>query len=99
MKYMIVMDFIRNAPYNDIDMFIKDIDVTIDYAGSFDKYEVIDHLTNNEGYREEGTCEEAYRVIVNNDAMVGKNCLTYMETIDGFTTRQKIYKMVQMLEC
>ena len=32
--------------------------------------------------------------------MVGRNCLTFMESIGGFTTRQKIYnKMVQILEC
>ena len=86
------MDFVRNASYNNIDMFIKDIDVTIDHAGSFDKYEVIEHLTSNEGFREEGTGYDgdALRTIVNNDSAVGKNCLTFMETIDGFTTRQKI---------
>ena len=99
-EYTIVMGFIRNASYNTIGMFLKDIDITIDYAGSFNKYEVIEHLTCNEGFREEGVYEDADRVIVNNDAMVGKNCLTFMESIDGFTTRQKIYnKMVQMLEC
>ena len=31
--------------------------------------------------------------------MVGKNCLTFIENIYGFTTRQKVYnKIVQMLE-
>ena len=30
----------------------------------------------------------------------GQNCLTYMETINGMSTRSKIYnKMVQMLDC
>ena len=82
--------------------FLKDIDITIDYAGSFDKYEIIDHLTTCEGFREEGSSydHECTRTIVNNDSMVGKNCLTFMENIEGFTMRQKIYnKMVQMLEC
>ena len=100
LEYNSVMNFIRNAPYSTIGMFIKDIDVTMDYAGSFDKDEVIDHLTANEGFREQGTCEEALRTIINNDSTVGNNCLTYMETIAGITIRQKIYnKMVQMLEC
>ena len=100
LAYNDVMDFIRNVDYNGIGFFLKDIDVTIDYAGSFDKYEVIDHLTAKEGFREQGTEGDALRTIVNNDSMVGKNCLTFMETIDGLTTRQKIYnKMVQMLEC
>ena len=39
------------------------------------------------------------RTILDNSDQVGNNCLTYMETVDGLTTRCKIYnKMVQMLE-
>ena len=100
LEYSAVMDFLRNATYNGFGFYLKDIDITIDYAGSFDKYDVINHLTAYEGFREEGVFEEANRVIINNDSSVGRNCLTFMETIDVFTTRQKIYnKMVQMLEC
>ena len=76
---------------------LKDTDITIHYAGGFDKYEVIYHLTSNEGaaYNEDASC-----TITNNDSTLGKNCLTFMERIDGFVTRQKIYnKMVQSLEC
>jgi hypothetical protein len=37
------------------------------------------------------------RTIIDNDAMVGKNCSSWMEKIDGFTIRQKIYnKFVQV---
>ena len=43
--------------------------------------------------------EEYPRTVVDNDREVGKNCLTWMENIDGIKNRQKIYnKMVQMLE-
>ena len=66
LEYKTVINFIRNAPYKAAGMFIKDIDVTLDYAGSFDKYKVMDHLTTNEGFWEEGTFEEALRTIVNN---------------------------------
>ena len=94
------MKFIRKADYNTVGYFLKDIDITMDYVGSFDKYELVEYLTTYEGFREEGDGDKADRVIVDNDSMVGRNCLTFMETIDGFTTRQKIYnKMVQMLEC
>jgi hypothetical protein len=62
-----------------------------------------DHLTSLEDFKEQGSInngEEYPRTIVDNDAMVGKNCLTWMENVDGITTRQKIYnKMMQMLEC
>jgi len=100
LPYHTVLDFIRNADYVGIGFFLKDIDVTIDYAGSFNKYEVINYLTSEAGFREEGVVKDALRTIVNNDTMVGRNCLTIMETIDGLKTRQKIYnKMVQMIEC
>ena len=89
LEYSAVMDFIRNADYNSIGMFLKDIDITIDYAESFDKHEIIDHLNASEGFPEEGTgyVGDTLRTIVNNDYSVGMNCLTFMEDIDGFITR------------
>ena len=99
-EYMAVMKFIREADYNRVGYFLKDIDITMDYVGTFDKYELVEYLTKEEGFREEGDGGEADRVIVDNDYKVGRNCLTFTETLGGFTTRQKIYnKMVQMLEC
>ena len=101
-EYSTVMKFLRNVDYNGYGFFLKDLDVTMDYAGSFDKYKCIDHLTSVEDFREQGSfkiVEEYPRTIVDNDKEVGKNCLTWMENIDGIKTRQKIYnKMVQMLE-
>ena len=67
LDYKLVMDFIRNGGYNGRGFFLKDFDITIDYAGSFDKYEVIEHFTANEGFREQGECEDAPRTIVNNE--------------------------------
>ena len=97
--YSIVMDFIRSMSYNMIGMFLKDIDISMDYSGSFDKYEVVECLISNEGFKLAGTSGDADRIIVDNDSRVGRNCLTFMEAIDGFTMRQKIYnKMVQILE-
>ena len=49
-EYSIVMEFLRSASYNGIVFFLKDIDITIDYAGTFDKYDVVDHLTTHEGF-------------------------------------------------
>ena len=101
LEYSSVMTFIRNADYNGIRFLLQDIVIIIDYAESFDKYGVINHLTSNKGFREEGAAyeEDAYRTVVNNDSTVGNNCQTLIERIDGFITRQKIYnKMVQSLE-
>ena len=101
--YLTVMEFLREEEYKGYGFILKDVDITKDYAGSFDKYEVVDQLTSMEGFREQGSFnngEEYPRTIIDNDAMVGKNCLSWMEQIEGFTTRQKIYnKFVQMLEC
>ena len=37
---------------------------------------------------------------MSNSDKVGQNCLTYMETINGMSTRSKIYnKMVHILGC
>lgn len=71
----------------------------MDYSGSFDKEDVIRFLTCNKGFRIQGDRADEDRTILENSDQVGNNCLTYMETVDGLTTRRKIYnKMVQMLE-
>ena len=99
-EYENVLTFVRALEYEKEGLFLKDIDVTMDYAGSFDKEEVAIYLMENRGFRQAGSHNEADRTIVDNDHHVGRNCLTYMETTQGVTTRCKIYnKMVQMLEC
>ena len=94
-EYSDVLKFLRTDEYKIRNIFLKDIDVTMDYAGSFD----IQHLTTKKGFRVQGSANDANRTILDNTDQVGNNCLTYMETVDGLTTRCKIYnKMVQMLE-
>ena len=98
-QYSNVLEFLRTDEYRIRNIFLKDIDGTMDYSGSFDKDEVIQHLTRNEGFRMQGCTTDANRTILDNSDQVGNNCLTYMETAQGITTRCKIYnKMVQMLE-
>ena len=98
-EYSNVLEFLRTDEYRIRNIFLKDIDVTMDYSGSFDKDEVIHHLTTKEGFRMQGGTKDAERTILDNTDQVGNNCLTYMETVQGVTTRCKIYnKMVQMLE-
>ena len=100
LDYSKALNFIRSETYKALGFFLKDFDVTLDYSGSFDKKEVIEYLVGTKNFKVEGGNDFASRVIVDNNKMVGQNCLTYMETVDGITTRQKIYnKMVQMLEC
>ena len=54
-------------------------------------------MVTNHDFRCQGA---ATKTISDNSNNVGRNCLTYMETINGMSMRSKIYnKMVQMLEC
>ena len=52
LDYAKVMTFIRSGEYNTIGMTLKDIDVTMDYADSFDKDEIVNHLVTSKGFRE-----------------------------------------------
>lgn len=71
----------------------------MDYAGSFNREEVVQSMVQMHGFGSQRTATSADRTILDYCDNVGENCLTYMETVDGITTRCKIYnKMVQMLE-
>ena len=56
-EYATVMNFLRNVNYKGYGFFLNDVDITIDYAGSFDKYKCIDHITNFEDFREQGSIQ------------------------------------------
>ena len=100
LEYDKVIDFLRKKDYVTHGYHLKDLDVTMDYSGSFSKSELVEHLINTKGFRLQGEEDDGDRTILNNDNFVGKNCLTFMESISGIVTRQKIYnKMVQMIEC
>ena len=99
MDYETVLQFLRTKEYWERGLFFKDIDLTMDYAGSFDREEVIDYMVTNHDFRCLGAVENATKTILDNSHKVGQNCLTYMETINGMSTRSKIYnKIVQMLK-
>ena len=71
-------------------IFLKDMDVTMDYSGSFDKDEVIHHVRTKKGFRMQGCTIDAQRKIRDNTDQVGNNWLTYMETVQPgvkFTAR------------
>ena len=98
-EYATVMSFLRSGVFNVTGMSVKDIDVTVDYSGSFNKHEIVQHLVKNHDFRVQGSEEHSPRTIIDNDNTVGRNCLSYMETVDDIQTRPKIYnKFVQMVE-
>ena len=100
MDYKTVLQFLRTKEYCERGLFLKDIDITMDFAGSFDREEVVDYMVTNHDFWHQGAVEHATKTILDNSHKVGQNCLTYLETINGMSTRSKIYnKMVQMPEC
>ena len=99
-EYEKVVHFLRRKDYVTHGYHLKDFDVTVDYSGSFNKSEFVEHLMKTKGFRMQGEDDDGDRTILNNDNFVGRNCLTFMESISGVVTRQKYYnKMVQMIEC
>jgi len=97
--YQTVLTFLRGKEYNNYSLYLKDIDITLDYAGSFNRDEVVQCMEEQLGFRCEGEHKHGERTILNNVRYVGNNCLTYMEEVDDVTTRCKIYnKFVQALE-
>ena len=101
-SYTQVMELLRFGELEKRGFILRDFDCTMDFSGSFNKSAVIEHLIKNCGFRLQGEDDGDLIVpqtILDNDHFVGCNCLTYMETVNGYTTRQKLYnKMVQMLE-
>ena len=80
-EYSNVLEFLCADEYRIRNIFLKDTDVTIDYSRSFDKDEVIHHLTTKKGFRMQGCTIDADRTIRDNTDQVGNNCLTYIETV------------------
>ena len=59
MDYETVLQFLRTKDYWERGLFLKDIDVTMDYAGSFDREEVIGYMVTNHDFRCQGAVENA----------------------------------------
>jgi hypothetical protein len=79
-------------------IYIKDIDSTIDYAGTFSKEKIIGHLLEIDNFYMEGcgdiptdTEEEIY-IIMDNNKAVSKGTLTFLEFKNNkLLNRYKIY--------
>lgn len=99
--YKMVLEFLNSKCFESCGLVVKDIDVTTDFSGSFDKDEIVEYLIKNCDFRYQGDEDVlSPRTILDNDKFVGRNCLTYLEEIGGFLTRQKVYnKFAQMIEC
>ena len=100
-----VMSYLREEYFNNrkTQFTLRDLDCSLDCQGSFSKKQIMDHMTDNCGFRMQGGSyrglDETPGTILDNDSSVGRNCLTYMAEADGFKVRCKVYnKFVQCLE-
>jgi hypothetical protein len=83
----------------DNNIYINDIDFTRDFAGVFNKQEVIDYMLD-EGFAMAGCNEHSDEgFILRNDHLVGGNCLTFITISEYGNIRYKLYnKFVQSIE-
>lgn len=102
-----IIDLIRSGEFNAEKLYFKDFDTTIDCAGVFVRRELFDYLKNVKRFSVRGKKfkrSDGGSTLLDNEADVGLNCLTWMTTIrtdDGksFRVRLKVYlKLVQELE-
>ena len=68
--YETVLQFLRTKEYCYRGLFLKDIDVTMDYTGSFDREEVIVYMVTNHDFRCQGAVEKATKTILDNSHKV-----------------------------
>ena len=61
------------------------------YAGSFHREEVIHYMVAKDDFRCQEAVEGASKTTMDNSDKVGGKCLSYIETINGMSTRSKIY--------
>jgi hypothetical protein len=79
------------------DVFIHDVDFTRDYKGVFNKDMVVRHLMQH-GFGMQNTVV-GEPTIIDNNASVSRNCLTFIRDTDNGTVRYKFYnKFVQSME-
>ena len=67
------MQFLKTKKYCERGLFLKDIDMTMDYAGSFGKEEVVDYMVTNHDFHCQGADDEATKTILDNSQKVGQN--------------------------
>ncbi len=66
-------------------------DITMDLAGTFNKDELIQYMTNTLDFRMQRSREAGSKTIVDNDITVGRNCLCWMETIKDKDTEKCLF--------
>jgi hypothetical protein len=88
-----------NAFLNKEGIYIHDVDFTRDYAGTFNKTSLIGHMVKN-GFGLQGLDgRDRNGMVLDNDKLVGRNCLTFVKTTDNGPVRYKFYnKFVQSME-
>src|SRR5436190_2352643 len=67
--------------------YLRDLDITQDFVGIFNKSEMCRYLTNNFNFVYSGEYKKSSNIIVDNDEKVGIDCLTWLNS----NSRVKIY--------
>ena len=89
-----VVSFLEQKEYCQRSFYLKDIDVTQDFCGSFSKQELIDHLLETDHFRMQGSGSfpnDTSFTILDNNSTVGNNCLTYYGQAGPFKVFDKCF--------
>ena len=89
-EYEEVMAFLRGGRYRIRGIVLRDVDVTMDYSGSFKRKELEEYLLEDDRFCLQGSEKAADCTILTNEKHVGLNCLTWIETEKGMEIRSKL---------
>ena len=90
---VLIMEFLKSL--SDTNYKLNAIDITKDFAGSFDKAKVMSHLLDNHGFVEETFISRLYPTILKNR----KSPHTCLQVYKNKSVRCKMYfKMAEMLQ-
>ena len=98
-QYPKVLDVLRSDEYKIRNIFLKDIDVTMNYAGNFAKDEIVNFLTSHKGFRIQGSYLSTDRTILDNSDQVGENFLTCGRCYHPLQNLQQGGSKVREQEC
>ena len=76
-------DFLNELKEYETQIYLLDVDITMDYAGTFDKKELENHLINKHNFKLQGDItDHGDKIILDNIKSVGYGTLTYIDGSD-----------------
>lgn len=75
--------------FNNEFIYVNEIDYTLYFAGIINKEEVIQFIIDDNNYIMEGSNNDGDFIIIDNDKLVDKNCITFIHNIEKGRVKYK----------